>query len=87
MLFRARVVSHQVPLPPTLLLPPAPSLRPFCPGTGRYHGGLNPLGSLSTLQEREAFYNGVFDLPVSNYDFVAPLGLSGAAHEVYHVLR
>ena len=52
-----------------------------------YHSGENPLGALSTLQERQAFYNGDWDLPVTGYDFVAPLRSSGAVHGHYHGLR
>lgn len=52
-----------------------------------YTGGINPLGALSTLQERQAFYNGVWDLTVATYDFVAPIGASGAPHAQYHGLR
>ena len=38
-----------------------------------FHGGTNPQGSLSTLQESQAsgYWN---DLPVKSYDFQAPLG-------------
>lgn len=52
-----------------------------------YSGGNNPLGALSTLQEQHQFYNGVWELPVLNYDFVAPLGQAGAVHAQYHGLR
>jgi len=52
-----------------------------------FHGGENPLGAVSTLQERQAFYNGIWELPVANYDFVAPIGASGAVHGAFHGLR
>jgi len=52
-----------------------------------YHGGSNPLGTLSTLQERQQYYNGQWDLPVLGYDFVAPIGVSGGVHGQYHALR
>jgi beta-galactosidase len=52
-----------------------------------YVGGSNPQGALSTLQERQQFYNGQWDLPVLGYDFVAPIGISGAVHAQYHSLR
>ena len=57
-------------------------------GLGYYmfSGGLNPLGA-TTLQERQHFYAGVFDLPVVNYDFVAPLSQSGSLHGQFHMLR
>lgn len=50
-------------------------------------GGTNPLGALSSLQERQAFYNGIWELPVGSYDFVAPIGASGAPHLHFHALR
>jgi len=51
-----------------------------------YHGGVNPKGKLSTLQEtRES--GGYNDLPVLSYDFRAPLGAYGQYHESYHELR
>ena len=52
-----------------------------------FHGGENPKGRLSTLQERQQYYNGIWDLPVTGYDFVAPLAASGAAHLHFHSLR
>lgn len=52
-----------------------------------YHGGINPRGVLSTLQEHQAYYNGQWDLPVLEYDFVAPIGASGGVHGQYHGLR
>jgi hypothetical protein len=44
-----------------------------------YHGGSNPLGTLLTLQERQQYCNGQWDLPVLGY-FVAPIGVSGGVH-------
>ena len=51
-----------------------------------YHGGANPEGKLSTLQESQAtgYWN---DLPVINYDFQAPLGQYGQVRSSYHALR
>ena len=51
-----------------------------------YHGGTNPEGRLSTLQESQAtnYWN---DLPVKSYDFQAPLGEFGQIHKHYHSLR
>lgn len=51
-----------------------------------YHGGTNPEGKLSTLQESQAtgYWN---DLPVKNYDFQAPLGEFGQVRPHYHSLR
>ena len=51
-----------------------------------YHGGTNPEGRLSTMQEsKETGYPN--DLPVKSYDFDAPLGEWGEAKESYHLLR
>lgn len=51
-----------------------------------YHGGTQPLGEHSTLQESQdtGYPN---DLPVRSYDFQAPLGESGQVREHYHRLR
>jgi hypothetical protein len=51
-----------------------------------YHGGQNPEGKLSTLQESQAtgYPN---DLPVKSYDFNAPLGEFGQINPQYFWLR
>ena len=51
-----------------------------------YHGGQNPEGKLTTLQESQAtgYWN---DLPVKNYDFNAPLGEYGQINPQYYWLR
>ena len=51
-----------------------------------YHGGQNPEGKLSTLQESSAtgYPN---DLPVKSYDFNAPLGEFGQINPQYYWLR
>lgn len=51
-----------------------------------YHGGVNPEGKLSTMQESSAtgYPN---DLPVKNYDFNAPLGSYGQKNLQYFWLR
>ncbi|MFF0011195.1 beta-galactosidase [Streptomyces sp. NPDC005374] len=51
-----------------------------------FHGGTNPPGELSTLQESHAtgYPN---DLPVLTYDFQAPLGEYGQYRRTYHELR
>lgn len=51
-----------------------------------YHGGINPQGKLSTLQESLAtgYPN---DLPQYNYDFQAPLGEYGQVRESYRKTR
>lgn len=51
-----------------------------------YHGGQNPDGKLTCLNETQAtnYWN---DLPVKNYDFQAPIGEYGQQREHYHWLR
>lgn len=51
-----------------------------------YHGGQNPEGKLTTLNESQAtgYPN---DLPVKDYDFQAPLGEYGQINPQYHWLR
>jgi beta-galactosidase len=51
-----------------------------------YHGGQNPNGKLTTLNESQAtgYPN---DMPVKNYDFQAPLGEYGQIRPQYHWLR
>ncbi|MCZ0987769.1 beta-galactosidase [Streptomyces diastatochromogenes] len=51
-----------------------------------FHGGTNPAGELTTLQESHAtgYPN---DLPVLTYDFQAPLGECGQVRPSYHELR
>ena len=51
-----------------------------------YHGGQNPEGKRSTLQESQAtgYPN---DLPVKSYDFNAPLGEFGQINPQYYWLR
>lgn len=51
-----------------------------------YHGGTNPDGKLSTLQESTA-QGSACDLPEKNYDFRAPLDEYGHANESYKYLR
>lgn len=51
-----------------------------------FHGGTNPDGKLSTLQEsRETGY--LNDLPVKNYDFRAPVGEYGVVTETARELK
>ncbi len=51
-----------------------------------YHGGQNPEGKLSTLQESSS--TGMAnDLPVKSYDFNAPLGEFGQINPQYYWLR
>lgn len=55
-------------------------------GIYMYHGGENPEGKLSRLNETQAthYWN---DLPVMNYDFQAAIGEYGQEREHYHWLR
>ncbi len=56
------------------------------PGYYMYHGGENPDGKLSTLQESQAtgYWN---DMPVKNYDFQTALGQYDQIRPQYHLLR
>jgi len=51
-----------------------------------YHGGVNPDGKLTSLQESQAtgYWN---DLPVKSYDFQTALGEYGQVRPQYHLLR
>ncbi len=51
-----------------------------------YHGGVNPAGKRTTLQEsRTTGYPN--EMPIKNYDFQAPLRAYGQRNESYHTLR
>lgn len=53
-----------------------------------YHGGTNPEGKLTTLNENQRTPStNNNDMPVKTYDFQAPLGEFGQRHEVYYRLR
>jgi beta-galactosidase len=56
------------------------------PGYYMYHGGANPEGKLTTMQESQAtgYWN---DMPVKNYDFQTALGQYGQIRPQYHSLR
>lgn len=51
-----------------------------------YHGGTNPDGKLSTLEE-SGKVGAPNTLPVKSYDFQAMLRENGEAHESYHLTR
>ncbi len=51
-----------------------------------FHGGTNPEGKLTTLQEAQAI-GGYNDLPVKGYDYQAPLGEFGQMHPVFSDLK
>lgn len=52
------------------------------PGYYMYHGGINPDGKLSTLQEEKPNA-----MPVKDYDFQTALGAAGQVREQFHLLR
>lgn len=52
------------------------------PGFYMYHGGINPMGKLSFLNEARPN-----PMPVMDYDFQAPLGACGEVRGQYHLLR
>lgn len=51
-----------------------------------YHGGTNPEGKLSTLEENKAS-GSLNDLPIKNYDFNAPLRQYGSISDTYKELK
>lgn len=58
------------------------------PGYYVYHGGTNPDGKLTTLNESQAStYTNHNDLPVKTYDYQAPIGEFGQLRSHYHLLR
>ena len=58
------------------------------PGYYMYHGGTNPDGEHSNLQENQATQiTNWNDMPVKGYDFQAPLGEYGQLRPHYHLLR
>lgn len=58
------------------------------PGYYMYHGGTNPDGEVTTLNEMQStLYTNYNDLPVKSYDFQAPLGEFGQVNPHYHLLR
>lgn len=51
-----------------------------------YHGGINPVGKTTTMQEsRQSGYPN--DLPIISYDFQAPLGEAGQVRQSYFALK
>jgi beta-galactosidase len=58
------------------------------PGYYMYHGGINPVGKLTTLMEaQDTLQTNYNDLPERNYDFQAPIGDFGQLRPQYHLLR
>ena len=51
-----------------------------------YHGGANPEGKLTTLQESVA-KDQVYDLPTVSYDFQAPLGQFGVMNPAFRLTK
>jgi len=52
------------------------------PGYYMYHGGVNPEGKLTTLQEEQPNA-----MPIKDYDFKTCLGAAGQVRPQYHLLR
>jgi hypothetical protein len=52
------------------------------PGYYMYHGGVNPEGKLTTLQEEEPNA-----MPVKDYDFQTAIGNAGQIRKQFHLLR
>lgn len=85
-----QVTEHRRPWISTLdgVVPPFTRLGigAGCIGYYVYHGGTNPEGKLSTLQESKAtMYPN--DVPVKSYDFQAAIRESGRIDEKYHYLK
>jgi beta-galactosidase len=58
------------------------------PGYYMYHGGTNPEGRLTTMNERQnSLITNYNDMPVKSYDFQAPIGEFGQLNGQYHLLR
>ena len=55
-------------------------------GNYMFHGGTNPEGKTTTLQESQltGYPN---DLPLKTYDFQAPLGEFGQMHDSFRTLK
>jgi len=51
-----------------------------------FHGGSNPDGKRTSLQESAAVDH-VYDLPVVSYDFQAPIGEFGQLHPAYRAIK
>ena len=57
------------------------------PGYYMYHGGTNPPGRTTLMEEQGTAITNWNDLPVKNYDFAAPLGAAGQIRPHYALLR
>jgi len=57
-------------------------------GMYMYHGGSDPIGNLSTMQEQQGLgEGGANDMPCVSYDFQAPIGECGQTRTHYHSIR
>jgi len=57
-------------------------------GMYMYHGGSDPVGRLSTMQEQQGLgEGGANDMPCVSYDFHAPIGECGQLRDHYHAIR
>jgi beta-galactosidase len=57
------------------------------PGYYMYHGGINPEGKTTLMENQGTRMTNYNDMPVKGYDFQAPLGACGQVRESYHALR
>jgi hypothetical protein len=57
------------------------------PGYYMYHGGTNPEGRTTLMEEQATAITNWNDMPVKNYDFQAPLGQYGQVRPHYRLLR
>ena len=57
------------------------------PGYYMYHGGTNPVGRTTLMEEQASEITNWNDLPVKNYDFQTALGQYGQIRPQYYMLR
>jgi beta-galactosidase len=57
------------------------------PGYYMYHGGTNPAGRTTLMEEQATAITNWNDMPVKNYDFQAPLGQYGQVRSHYRTVR
>jgi hypothetical protein len=57
------------------------------PGYYMYHGGVNPAGRTTLMEEQATAITNWNDMPVKNYDFQTALGQYGQVRPQYHLLR
>jgi len=57
------------------------------PGYYMYHGGVNPEGLTTLMENQDTAITNWNDMPVKNYDFQAPLGQYGQVRSQFFLLR